>query len=59
MLDSNMPFPKGCTIVNIRQGKDDRSYHIYAELRGPDGLLLIGATLDYINTRLYECGVEK
>lgn len=53
------PFPKGCRIDNIRQGKGERSCYIYADLRGPDGVLLIAAHLDYINQRLLECGVEK
>ena len=59
MSDSNKPFPKGCTISNIRQGKGERSCYIYADLRGPDGAWLISATLEYINQRLLECGVEK
>lgn len=59
MNDMNMPFPKGCTISNIRQGKGARSCYIYADLRASNGALLISATLDYINTRMYECGVEK
>lgn len=59
MKTTNIPFPKGCTITNIRQGKDARFCYIYADLRGPDGVLLISATIDYINQRLLECGVEK
>lgn len=59
MIDSNKPFPKGCTIVNIREGQGDRTGYIYAELLDPDGNLLIAATLGHINSRLYECGVEK
>lgn len=53
------PFPKGCTITNIRQGKGVRCCFIYADLRDPNGELLIAATLNYINERLLECGVEK
>ncbi len=52
-------FPKGCTITNIRQGKGARSCFIYADLRGPDGTLLIAAHLEYINEQLIEHGVEK
>jgi hypothetical protein len=55
----NTPFPKGCTITNIRQGKGKLSCYIYADLRGPDGTLLKAATIEYINKRLLECGVEK
>lgn len=53
------PFPKGCTITNIRQGKGARSCWIYADLRGPDGELLISAHLEYINEQLLKLGVEK
>lgn len=52
-------FPKGCTITNIRQGKGARSCYIYADLRGPDGTLLISAHLDYINAQMLEHGVEQ
>lgn len=52
-------YPKGCTITNLRQGKGYRKQYIYATLRGPDGELLISATLDYINKALIENGVEE
>ncbi len=53
------PFPKGCTITNIRQGKGARSCWIYADLRAPTGELLIAAHLEYINEQLLKLGVEK
>lgn len=59
MNDSSKPFPRGCTISNIRQGKGERSCYIYADLRAPNGDLLIAATLEYINKRILECGVQK
>ena len=59
MKSLHTPFPKGCRIENIRQGKGERSCYIYGDLRGPDGVWLISATLEYINQRLLECGVEK
>ena len=53
------PFPKGCTITNIRRGKGECVCWIYAILRGPDGEVLITATLDYINDQLLRYGIEK
>jgi hypothetical protein len=52
-------FPKGCTITNIRPGKGDASRFVVAELRGPDGSLLISASIGTIAQRLLEGGVEK
>ena len=42
-------FPAGCVIKDIRPGKGKRINYVYASLYGPDGELLISATLDYIN----------
>ncbi len=50
------PFPKGCTIRNIRRGDGFRSRWVYACLYGPDDKLLISATLDYINDQLLAAG---
>ena len=47
-------IPNGCRIVNIRRGKGDRWVYVYADLIGPDGELLICATIDYIATALME-----
>lgn len=58
-MEKPQKFPKGCTITNIRQGKGARSRWIYADLRGPDGTLLIAAHLEYINEQLLKLGVEK
>ena len=52
------PFPAGCIITNIRRGNGYRSQWIYAQLRGPNGELLIDATLEYINARLVSSGIE-
>lgn len=56
---SDMPFPKDCIIVNIRQDKNERHSVIYAELRSVEGELLIAASIDYIVNRLRERGIEK
>lgn len=53
------PYPKGCTITNLRQGEGPRCCFIYADLIAPNGTLLISATLDYINEKLVVNGVEK
>ena len=47
-------FPIGCTIKNIRRGAPSRyrDRYVYAELVGPDGVVLISATLDYIAGQL-------
>jgi hypothetical protein len=42
-------FPTSCYISNIHRGE---SGHVYAQLNGPDGTLLISATLDYIQDQL-------
>lgn len=52
-------FPAGCTITNIRLGEGHRSKYVYANLIGPDGELLISATLDYINKQIVEAGITK
>ena len=44
-------FPAGCTIRNIRPGTGGRKQWVYAGLYGPDGELLISATLEYINAQ--------
>jgi len=44
----------GCTIVNIRRGKGNRSHFIYANLVDKDGNIIISATLDYIETAIAE-----
>lgn len=51
-------FPAGCTITNIRPGEGARSAFVYASLRGPDGGLLIAATLQYINEQLTGAIIE-
>jgi hypothetical protein len=58
-LDPNQPFPAGCYINNIRQGVDMRSQFIYADFRAPDDTLLIGAALNYIESRIREVGIER
>ncbi len=50
------PFPKGCTIRNIRRGDGFRSQWVYACLYGPDDTLLISSTLEYINEQMIEAG---
>ena len=45
-------FPAGCKIINIEPGTGNRETLVYATLIGPDGELLISATLDYINQQL-------
>ena len=58
-MDSNIkPFPKGCTIGNIRRGTGKRSQYVYANLYSPSGELLIAATLDYINAQILLWGME-
>ena len=42
-------FPAGCTIRDIRPGTGGREQWVYASLYGPEGELLISATLEYIN----------
>ena len=42
-------FPAGCTIRDIRPGTGSRAHIVYAHLYGPDGEMLISATLEYIN----------
>lgn len=49
---SQRTFPAGCTIGGIRRGKGERARWVYASLYGPDGLVLISATLDYICAQL-------
>ena len=39
-------------ITNIRYGKRDHQNNIYAEIREPDGSLLVAATLDYCVERM-------
>ena len=51
-------FPVGCEIVDIKRGKGSRNKFIYARLIGPDGNLLISATLDYIYERLTESDIK-
>ena len=50
-------IPTGCVITNIRRGKGYRESFVYAELRGPDGELLMSATLDYITTEIMEADI--
>lgn len=50
------PFPKGCRIERLRINK--RTYEVHANLVGPDGELLISATLEYINKQLNYRGIE-
>lgn len=50
------PFPKGCVIRNIRRGDGARASYVYASLYGPDGELMISATLEYINMQIVEAG---
>ena len=45
-------FPAGCTIRNIRPGAGERQQLVDANLCGPDGVLLISATLEYIIEQL-------
>ena len=51
-------FPAGCKIVDIERGKGSRNKLIYAKLIGPDGSLLISATLEYIYERLSESDIK-
>jgi hypothetical protein len=53
------PFPPGCTITGIRTGIGNRAKNVYATLRGPNGELLISATLDYINKQIVDAGVHE
>lgn len=55
-LAARAPFPAGCTIRNIRRGEGHRAKYVYASLYGPDGELLISATLDYINEQIVAAG---
>lgn len=50
-------IPTGCVITNIRRGTGARKSFVYAELRGPDGELLMSATLDYITTEIMEADI--
>ena len=50
--DGRRVFPAGCTISNIRNGIGQRGGAVYANLRGPDGELIISATLNYISELL-------
>jgi hypothetical protein len=45
-------FPAGCYISNIHKGTGVNGNVLYAQLNGPDGRLLISATLDYIQDEL-------
>lgn len=49
--------PTGCVITNIRRGIGARRSVVYAQLHGPDGELLISATLDYITTKIMEADI--
>ena len=51
-------FPVGCKIIDIKRGKGSRNKFIYAKLIGPDGFLLISATLEYIYERLSESDIK-
>lgn len=42
-------FPAGCKIIDIRPGTGYCDRFVYATLVGPDGDLIIAATLEYIN----------
>ena len=53
---TRQPFHAGCTITNIRRGVGARAKNVYATLRGPDGEVLIVATLDYINAEIVKAG---
>lgn len=48
------PLPAGCTLANLRRGNGGRSHWIYAEVRGPDGSVLIQATLEYCVRRMVD-----
>jgi hypothetical protein len=49
-------FPKGCTIQHITKGK---GYHnVNAVLYGPDGRMLISATLEYITEQILAAEIE-
>ena len=50
--DGRRVFPAGCTITNIRNGIGGRNGIVYANLRGPDGELIISSTLSYISEQL-------
>lgn len=51
------PFPAGCVIKNMKRGSGYRAQWVYASLFGPDGSLLISATLDYINAEMAAAGI--
>ena len=59
MTGLSSKFPNGCTITNIIQEEGARSGLIYARLVGPDGQIIISATLEYIYERLVESGIEN
>lgn len=46
-------LPIGCKIENIRRGTGKRISNIHANLVGPDGKLLIAATIEYIIKQLH------
>ncbi len=47
-------LPAGCTLANLRRGAGPRRHWIYAEVLGPDGVVLIRATLEYCVRRMTE-----
>lgn len=51
-------FPLGCVIKDIRSNPRFPG-NIYASLFGPDGELLISATLDYILAQINKAGIEE
>ena len=59
MSGHKIVYPLGCKIVDIERGKGSRKKFIYAKLVGPDGGLLISATLEYIYERLNEADIGE
>jgi hypothetical protein len=51
---SHNPAYVGAKITDVRRGTGARSCYVYANLRDPDGHILISATVDYIMNVLEE-----
>jgi len=52
-------IPRGSTITNIRRGKGKLECFVYANLVGPDGELIISATLDYITAQIMQADITE
>ncbi len=52
-------FPAGCKIINICNGGEGWEDVVFAVLVGPDGDLLISATLEYISRQLIGATIQE